>query len=166
MKRFIFGFVLITVFLGVIYGSGKILYAPSYKIRFNTNGGSVVDTILVRENEKLDKLPVTTKNNYEFVGWFNGDEVFNLDVVIDKDYTLEARWVKKESEKFTIKFDSLGGSKIDDIKLVKGSHLDNLEEPVKEGYKFVSWVYQNKDVLDIIVDKDMILVAKWEKIED
>ncbi len=166
MKRFIFGVSLITIFLTVIFISSKILYAPSYKIRFNTNGGSVVESIEVRENKKLDKLPITTKENYEFVGWFNGDEPFNLDIDINKDYTLNAKWKEMEAKNYLVSFDSLGGTNIATLSLKENTKLTEFPIPEKEGFKFISWMYKNKEVKELNITKDIVLIAKWRKIID
>ena len=166
MKRFLFGFVLIIMFLVLVFTSSKILDAKKYKIRFNSNGGSIVNSILVKENTTIDKLPSPSKKNYEFVGWYLDDELFDFNTKITQNYNLEAKWKLMEAKKYTISFDSIEGSKIDDITLEEGTTLDNLPIPTKEGYKFLYWLYQNKELKELKVNKDMILIAKWQKIID
>ena len=95
MKRFIFGFILTTLFSLMLYLSISFLNTPIYKIRFNTNGGSKIPSILVKENSTLSSLPVTTKENYEFLGWYLDNDLFDLKTKITKDYLLEAKWSLK-----------------------------------------------------------------------
>ncbi len=166
MKRFLFGFVLISLFLILVFTSSQILDPKKYKIRFNSNGGSIVNSILVNENTSIEKLPTPSKKNYEFVGWYLDNEPFDLTTKIKKDYNLEAKWQIMAAKKYTISFDSLGGTPIEDLVLEEGESLKNLPTPTKEGYKFLYWLYQNKELKDLKVTKDMTLIAKWQKIID
>lgn len=51
----------------------------SYLVKFDTNGGSIINDQLVYENRLLD-VTTPTRNNDQFVGWF-------------KDYTLKDPWI-------------------------------------------------------------------------
>ena len=162
MKRFIFALMLISAFLLVLYETNKILNVPTYKIKFNTNGGSAVDSILIKENKEISKLPVTSKENYEFVGWYLNGEAFDLSLNINQDYTLDAVWKEKEAKTFTINFETLGGNNIESIELKENEELIDLPIPIKEGYEFETWMYQNKAINKIIGTKNMTLVAKYK----
>ncbi len=164
MKRFIFGLLLISVFLSLVYTSYKVLDAPSYKIRFNSNGGSMVESIKVKNNDVLDALPISNKKDYEFVGWYLDDLPFDLSMPITKDYTLEAKWEKVKEPVYKVSFDALNGTTLPSIEIKEGTILSDLPIPIKDGYKFITWLYQNKEVKDTPVKNDMVLVAKWEKI--
>ncbi len=163
MKRFIFGLILISIFSCTLYFSIRFLNTPVYKIRFNSNGGSIVENILVKENTELSKLPITTKENYEFTGWYLNDELFDLATKITKDYLLEAKWQPKALPTYEVSFDSLNGENIPSLNMEEGSILKDLPIPTKEGYTFKYWLYQNKEVKDLKIMQDMTLVAFYEK---
>ena len=163
MKRFIFGFILTTLFSLMLYLSISFLNTPIYKIRFNTNGGSKTPSILVKENSTLSSLPVTTKENYEFLGWYLDNDLFDLKTKITKDYLLEAKWSLKSLPTYEISFDTLNGKNLSSLILPENSTLDNLPIPEKEGYTFKYWLYQNKEVKDLKVSQDMTLIAFYEK---
>lgn len=75
----------------------------SYKVIFETNGGSKINTIAVKENSEL-KLPTDpSKTGYEFVGWYLDEELeeeLPTPYVVTKNVTIYAKWeqVKQEIE--------------------------------------------------------------------
>lgn len=72
-------------------------------VSFNTNGGSKIDDIEIEAYEKI-KQPITTREGYDFVGWYLDGEVFDFNTSISENITLEARWVvtKTNKEEITI----------------------------------------------------------------
>ncbi len=166
MKRFLYGFTLISIFLIIIIASSKVFSPKKYKIKFDTNGGTLVNSVLIKENELIDKLPVSNKKGYEFVGWYLNDLPFSQDIKIKQDYTLVAKWKILDAKKYTVFFDSLGGTLVEPIVIEEGQTLSDLPLPTKEGYEFLYWLYQNKELKDFKVTKDLTLVAKWKKIID
>lgn len=79
-------------------------------------------------------------------------------------------WLKnhKEVTYCTVSFESNGGSKVEDIDMVCGEKLEEPESPTKEGFSFREWVYRGKafDFNKSTVDSDIILVAKWDALDD
>lgn len=72
--------------------------------------------------------------------------------------------VKPEAKIRVIKFNSDGGTKVGDIKVVDGGLIAAPIAPKKEGYKFLGWYFGNiKYDFTVPVDKDITLTAKWEK---
>ena len=66
------------------------------KISFDTNGGTVIETIEVDENGKLQLPENPTKEGYTFIGWYTNKELtsqVNLYVhVFQNDAVLYAKW--------------------------------------------------------------------------
>ena len=72
--------------------------------------------------------------------------------------------VKPEVKVRVIKFNSNGGTEVDDIKVLDGGLIAEPIAPKKDGYKFVGWYYGNiKYDFKAPVDRDITLTAKWEK---
>lgn len=73
----------------------------------------------------------------------------------------------QEVPKYTITFDSQGGSQVASIEVKSGETLTLPSEPTKEGFVFSGWYTEescvNKFVVSIPVSQDMTLYAKWEK---
>lgn len=74
--------------------------------------------------------------------------------------------VKDEFEKYTISFDSLGGSEVSDIKVNKGQAIGTLPTSKKSGLKLEGWYtatdYNTKVTADTIPTGDVTYYAKWE----
>ncbi|MBQ3468906.1 MAG: InlB B-repeat-containing protein [Bacilli bacterium] len=67
---------------------------------------------------------------------------------------------------YTVKFDTNGGSTIDDLtNVVEGSEIDLASyEPTREGYIFLGWYDEGGNlVTTITVNEDRTLTAKWEE---
>ncbi len=72
---------------------------------------------------------------------------------------------KKETVK--VIFDANGGSAVGSLEIEKGSIIEKPENPTREGYQFVSWLY-NEEEFDFTtsIQENIILKAKWEKKEE
>ena len=71
------------------------------------------------------------------------------------------------SKKYTVEFDTNGGTTIESIKIKKGEALSSFEEPTREGYIFVGWYY-NDELFDLNtkINDNIKLVAKWQEKRD
>lgn len=72
-----------------------------------------------------------------------------------------------EGDKFTVKFDTQGGSKIDDVKVAKNTAVAKPTDPTRTGYEFKGW-YKEKactNAWDFTkpITEDRTLYAKWEQ---
>ena len=69
-----------------------------YAVDFNSNGGSYINSQIVKKGEFATKPSNPTKDGYEFLGWYtldNANNYFNFNTAIEKDLTLYAKWKKK-----------------------------------------------------------------------
>ncbi len=74
--------------------------------------------------------------------------------------------VFKPGKKYTVTFDTKGGNKISSLTIKGKEKIEEPEHPTKDGYKFLGWYYNNKLYdFDKLVQDDIKLVAKWEKID-
>ena len=76
-------------------------YSKIHTITFNTNGGTISEnTKLVLENTKIGTLPIPTKNNLKFGGWYtsNDEEVTENTRMGKTDITYNALWVIEVGE--------------------------------------------------------------------
>ena len=111
------------------------------------------------------------REGYIFIGWFNeaGTRVDGTDekpVTILKDVkenmTITAKWVQKS----VVTFDSNGGSAVDPIETETGS-ITLPERPVKEGYSFMGWYYDNGTFTQPFdgtdVAESVTVYARWDE---
>ena len=69
----------------------------SYEVIFNSDGGSDVDTQIVKYGEKAVKPEDPTMKGYNFLGWFDKDgNPFDFDTEITHKTELKAQWEKKD----------------------------------------------------------------------
>lgn len=154
------------LFLALISGIGivayKIFNPKMHTITFNTNNGEIIENMEIRDNSYISNLPKITKENYEFQGWYLNDLLFDTKTPINEDITLVAKWHPTEIEMFNIVFDTLGGNEISSITVNKGTILDSVPEPIKEGFSFQGWYYHNKPFdLKTAINSNLTLIAKW-----
>ena len=155
-------FVIAAILLVIFMGKNKYI-----TISFDSNGAKKIEAQKIKKGETI-KLPTVTKEGYKFTGWYNGNEKVSKYTKYDKNTTLKAKWLSEDAKTFTIKFDSDGGSKVDDLIIECDKELTLPESPTKEGYKFVSWIDKNDTpILDkaLLTCEDITLKAKWEKEE-
>ena len=89
--------VLLTV---IVLISGYIIYNlikenehnNFYYVAFNANGGTYVNTAIVKANEKVAKPQNPTKKGYVFKYWVLDDDEYNFDSAVVKNIILEATW--------------------------------------------------------------------------
>lgn len=67
-----------------------------------------------------------------------------------------------ETKKYTVKFDSNGGSKVSSKEVTSGSKVSKPSNPTRTGYKFGGWTLNNKAYdFNSKVTSNITLVAKW-----
>ena len=111
-----------------------------------------------------------TKEGYIFIGWFNGNtRVDGTDenpvtklTKVTEDMTITAKWVQKS----VVTFDSNGGTPVDPITTETGS-ITLPERPVKEGYSFMGWYYDNGTFTQPFdgtdVAESVTVYARWDE---
>ena len=141
-----------------------------YTITFDTQGGNKIEAIEVKVNETLVLPKNPEKEGYIFLHWVDEeDKPVSNNFKVTKDMKLIAKWAEPTQELITISFDTDGGSKIEDIVLIKGEPLKLPDNPIKDGYIFKNWV--SKDEIEIpvyddaLLSEDIVLKAIWEEEE-
>lgn len=111
-----------------------------------------------------------TKDGYIFIGWYSADgRVDGTDenpvtklTKVTEDMTITAKWVKKS----VVTFESNGGSAVEPIETETGS-ITLPERPVKEGYSFMGWYYDNGTFTQLFdgtkVNESVIVYARWDE---
>ena len=166
-KKIVFGILGTLIVIAIVVGIILILGNKKYTITFNTDGGNDIASITIKEKESIT-LPIAVKEGFIFNGWTDEDgKILPSEYVVTKDATLKAVWVSETADTITIKFDTNGGSKIDDIIVVKGKTLKLPQNPIKKGYKFMYWVDKNETPVydDALLSEDTTLKAVWKKVE-
>ncbi len=144
-----------------------------YRVEFDSLGGDPVDGYFNLEPGTKVEAPVSPeKPGYAFVGWAldaEGNEMFDFDTPIEKNYILYAVWEKTEDVYYTVTFDSLGGESVASIENVL--HGSKISDPnvtlTKTGYIFKGWSATNGgttpfDFANTKIKSDLTLYAIWQ----
>lgn len=136
--------------------------AGIYEVNFEANGGTKVSTV---NTDRIVFSPVTSKNNCEFLGWY---ETFNFagnavsfPYEPKKNTVLYARW----NQKYTVHFEINGGTAVSDF---IGNEILSAVTPFKEDYTFAGW-YLNSDFsgdavsFPFTLNANITLYARWNK---
>ena len=158
---------------GTTVSSDMTLYLKwidSYLVTFDAKGGTVTPpSSYTNINNKLDELPIPTKENSVFEGWYT-DEYYSsyYKVTLDKTYyvntTIYANW----RPIYTITFDPKGGTvEPTSSPTTTGSVLAELPTPTKENHVFDGWytaetyLYYQKVTTSTMFEENTTIYAKW-----
>lgn len=138
--------------------------AHNWVVTFNPDNGEPAFTQNVEYEGKAIEPAAPKKTGYDFTGWYLGEaeEPFSFDTTITSDITLTAKW---EINKYTVTFDSYGGSKVDPQVVEYGLYAQEPEEPTLKGFTFAYWYLDDEneayDFENTPVTADITLTAKW-----
>lgn len=86
---------LVILVIGVFFISG-CFFDKKYEVTFKTNGGSKLDSLVIKSGSKIEDVEEPTKEGYKFLGWYSNGKEFDFDKKIEEDVTLVAKWEKVE----------------------------------------------------------------------
>ncbi len=140
----------------------KAIWAlPTYKVTFDSDGGSTVKVQTIEKGKTAKKPTDPTKTGHTFKGWFVGETEYAFATPVTADITIKAKW---EAQKFTVTFDSDGGSTVPAQEVEYGSKASKPANPTKDGYTFKEWQLSGKAYsFDTKVTKAITLKAVWTK---
>lgn len=68
-------------------------------ISFDTDGGSNIDSIVIKKGNTISEPSIPTKEGHTFKGWHKKDEKFDFSKPITEEITLKAKWKENEEIK-------------------------------------------------------------------
>lgn len=137
--------------------------AVSYSVKFDSNGGSSIKTQNVEKNKTVLKPNNPVRDGYAFIGWYNGNVLYNFSSKVTKDITLTAKW-EKIVPKYTVTFNSDGGSSITSQTVEDGKTATKPSNPIKSGYTFIGWYNGSTEFnFDTQIRSNITLIAKYTK---
>ena len=134
-----------------------------YEVTFDSDGGSPVDSQVVRPLDKAVKPEDPTKEGYMFVGWMLNDNIYNFDSKVTQSINLKAKWEENNVSKvYTITFKN--GNSVTTQKVKDNEKVKKPSNPKKSGYTFKAWYYNGQPFdFNTRVHKNMTLTATWTK---
>lgn len=132
--------------------TGEVIGA--YTVTFQSEGGSEVAS-QIRANTPAPRPADPTKEGYTFIGWYNGESEWDFETPVTADLTLTAKW---QLNRYTITFDTAGGSEVPSITQDYGTAIIAPANPTKTGYTFAGW---DKTIPSTMPAGDMTITARW-----
>ena len=133
--------------------TGEVIGA--YTVTFQSEGGSEVAS-QIRANTPADQPADPTKEGYTFIGWYNGEEKWNFADAVATDLPLTAKW---QINRYTITFDTAGGSEVPSITQDYGTAITPPAAPARTGYTFAGW---DREIPTTMPAGDMTITARWQ----
>jgi uncharacterized repeat protein (TIGR02543 family) len=113
---------------------------PRYTLSFDSRGGSAVADITAYAGTAVEKPADPTRANHTFAGWFDaesGGTEYPWPHVMTGNTTMHAHW--QENTKYTVSFNSHGGSAVADITAYAGTAVEKPADPTRANYAFAGW---------------------------
>ena len=123
-----------------------------YTITFDTNGGSEIAPITQDYGTAITAPADPTREGYTFIGWDRDIP----EIMPAENITVTAQW---EINRYTITFDTAGGSEIAPITQDYGTNIAVPADPTREGYTFIGW---DREIPETVPAENMTVTALWE----
>ena len=133
----------------------RVIFAPG-------NDGTGSSTTIIKDYDTTVTLPgaLFTRTGYTQTGWRNADgtKTYPLGGTYTENagITLYPVWTPN---RYTITFDTAGGSDIASITQDYGTAITAPEAPTREGYTFIGW---DKGIPKTMPAENMTVTAQWE----
>ena len=139
-----------------ITGDYEVIYLPG---TYGT--GSAVTDMKPHNNILTLRGALFTRAGYTQVGWSTvdgGEKVYDLKDIYTKNeaLTLYPVW---NTNKYTITFDTNGGSEIAPITQDYGTEITAPDNPTRKGYTFKCW---DKEIPETMPSENITVKAQWE----
>ena len=133
-------------------------------VTYDLDGGSGTSKTEIDKGSIPEKPDNPKKFGYDFINWILDGKPYNFDFPLNSDTTIKA--VYSPTEYVKVSYDTDGGNELSNEMIPKGSILEKLPPPVKEGYTFKYWSYNNQEFdIKTNIDKDITLIAIYEENE-
>lgn len=136
----------------------------------NGHGTLASNTLQVPYGQAITNLPTLTEEGWLHMGWYTSEACGDADRYTNAPVTgpldLYAKWVDPSvTTVYTVKFNTHGGSAIQDMKVEAGKALGTISAPTRTGYTFAGWYldaeYEQEFEADDPINEDITLHAKW-----
>ncbi len=158
-----------------VVNSNIVIYAEysrlKFNVTFNADNGEANDVIEVFYEDTVSRPELPTKENYDFIGWYVGDTLFQFNTPITDNITLTAKWQEVVPDTFKVNFydDELpDGQLIHNETVYEGGFASIPTDVTKTGYNLIGWFYKvNSEEIEFTsataVESNIEVYAKFTK---
>ncbi len=164
-------FAFFLIFFGLLciafFFVNNFINKPVYTITFDTQGGSIINSVQVAEGEKIAVPSNPVKENYDFVQWEYKNVLYDFNLPVKEDMTLKALWELQviEPSKYDVSFKIDDVTKTINVEKFSDINMDELGFENKNGYVIV-WYLDGKEYDESKeLDSNISLEGKYVKVE-
>ncbi len=115
-----------------------------YTITFDPDNGQTVTSVTVNEGDRVEKPTDPIKDGHTFIGWYDGDMIFDFEIKINDNYSLKAKWNSEtETDELVLDETELTMMKDDMHKLMISKLPDGVEK------SDLIWASSDEDVVTV-----------------
>ena len=175
MKKIVFLFTMLIAVCVVLAGctgpTGPV--TPStYKITFDSDGGTGVTAIVAEAGAEIAAPTDPTKEGFVFAGWYLGEVKYEFSVMPETNIELKAKWEEEKQPEpdpvlYILTLDVNGGDALAETTITAEAGAPvALPNPTKEGFNFLGWYNGEVKFEEVTMpEANITLVAKWEEIQ-
>lgn len=131
-------------------------------VTFVTNGGTEVENVTVKTDEKITKPSDPTRTGYTFGGWYtdlNCTKAWNFDSdKVSDAMTLYAKWTANTYE-VTLNLNYDGAAEPENVTVTYDGTYSALTTPERAGYDFLGWYTAQTDGEQVTADSKVSITA-------
>ncbi len=163
---YILGGVLLLLVAVAVFFLFFVKKEKTYAITFDTDGGTKIEQIIVKDGETVDFPEDPTKEGFRFNGWLLDGQPFAPSAEITKDITLVASWIAEDAVTFKVTFMPDNGKSSMEIEVEENESVAKPLDPTKANATFKGWFLDGAEYdFTQPVTRDIILVAQWEEVK-
>ncbi len=163
---YIIGGVLLALIAAAVLLFFFLKKEKTYAITFDTDGGSAVEQVVVKEGESVILPTEPTKEGFRFNGWLLDGKPFAPSTKITKDVKLVASWIAEDAVTFKVTFTPDNGNPAIEVEVVENTGVVKPTDPTKDNSTFKGWFLNDVEYdFGQLVTGDITLVAKWEEVK-
>ena len=148
-----------------IAAGGRFTQSPGAQITGEVTGAYTVTFVTEKEDEVPSQIRANApaaqpadpaKEGYTFIGWYSGESEWDFETPVTAVLTLTAKW---QINRYTITFDTAGGSEVPSITQDYGTAITPPAAPTRTGYTFAGW---DKTIPATMPAENMTITARWQ----
>ena len=134
-----------------------------YQVTFDADNGTTDVVVQVEEGMTVAEPDDPVKDGYTFNAWYLGEAAYDFTTPVNGNITLIAHYTEIiETVEYTVSFNTVGGTPIDDAVVISGEKVSEPTAPVKTGFSFENWLLDGETYdFDDAVTSDLELYAVY-----
>lgn len=135
----------------------------TYTVSFNTDGGTMMDSVIVTKGEKLKNIIPPEKEGYLFVNWLKDGMEYKSEYPVNEDIILTANWVEAPEIHNYYQVIFINDGSQEKISVKENETVTPPKAKEIENYLFLGW-FSGDEKFDFStkITKNISLTAKYE----